>query len=120
MEDAWQTYWAPLFSTSADNQVLAAAKRMALAQSSEDVARGVTVFHSRPSRADFLSAFPRPVIIVTGADDFAPGPKTSAAQADTAPLGSLHVVAGCGHYVPLERPEDLNCILRNVIAAEQS
>ena len=82
-----------------------------LRQSPLDVVRGVTVFHSRPSRDQFLSAFPRPVIVVAGADDVAPGPTVSAAQADMAPHGRLHIV-------PLERPEYLNSILREVIAAE--
>jgi pimeloyl-ACP methyl ester carboxylesterase len=90
---------------------------MALAQSPEAVARGITAFHSRPSRTDFLSAFPQPVIVVTGAEDTAPEPKISALQADTAPLGCLHVVAGSGHYVPLERPAELNAILRTFIDA---
>ena len=117
MEEAWRTYWAPLFSTSADNRVVAAAKRIALTQSLGAVARGVTAFHSRQSRTDFLATFPRPVIVVTGADDVAPGLETCAAQADAAPRGHLHVVAGSGHYVPLERAEDLNGILRNVVAA---
>jgi pimeloyl-[acyl-carrier protein] methyl ester esterase len=119
MEEAWHTYWAPLFSRSADDQVVAAARRVALAQSPKAIARGVTAFHSRPSRVDFLAAYPRPVIVVSGADDVAPGREASAAQADAAPLGRLHVVAGSGHYVPLERAQDLNGILRSVIAAEQ-
>jgi pimeloyl-ACP methyl ester carboxylesterase len=45
-----------------------------------------------------------------------PRPKASAAQADAAPRGSLHVIPECGHYVPLEQPEHLNSILRDVIA----
>ena len=117
--DAWQRYWAPLFSKSADAGVLANAQRMALAQTPEAIARGVTAFHQRPSRADFLSAFDRPVIIVTGAEDVAPGPKVSAAQARVAPAGRLHVIAACGHYVPLEQPESLNAVLRPVIATQR-
>jgi len=118
LEEAWKVFWAPLFSRSADSQVIGDAKRTMLRQSALDVARGVTVFHSRPNRDQFLSAFTRPVIVVTGADDGAPGPKVSAAQADMAPHGRLHIVPDCGHYVPLERPEYLNSILREVIAAE--
>jgi pimeloyl-ACP methyl ester carboxylesterase len=88
-----------------------------LRQSPLDVARGVTAFHSRQSRDQFLSAFPRPVIVVTGADDVTPDPKLSTAQADSAQHGRLHIVPDCGHYVPLERPECLNSILREVIDA---
>jgi pimeloyl-ACP methyl ester carboxylesterase len=106
-----------LFSRSANSGVIGHAKRIMLRQSPLDVARGVTAFHSRPSRDQFLSAFPRPVIVVTGADDIAPGPKVSAAQAASARHGRLHIVPECGHYVPLERPEYLNSILRAVIDA---
>ena len=119
LEEAWKVFWAPLFSSSADNQVVSDAKRLALRQSPQDVARGVTAFHSRPDRAQFLSAFPRPVVVVTGVDDKAPGPDVSAAQARSAQQGGFHVIPECGHYVPLERPVHLNSILRQVIAARE-
>jgi pimeloyl-ACP methyl ester carboxylesterase len=117
LEEAWKVFWAPLFSRSASSRVIGDAKRIMLRQSPLDVARGVTAFHSRPSRDQFLSAFPRPVIVVTGADDVAPGPKMSTTQADSAQHGRLYVVPECGHYVPLERPEYLNSILRELIDA---
>jgi pimeloyl-ACP methyl ester carboxylesterase len=119
MAEAWRIYWAPLFAASADPRSVARAKEIALAQRTEAVARGITAFHCRPSRIDFLSAFAPPVVVVTGADDIAPGPKISAAQAGAAPAGQLHVIPNCGHYVPLERPESLNCILRRVIIAQR-
>ena len=117
LEEAWKVYWAPLFSRSTNSQVIEDAKRMTLRQSPLDVARGVTAFHGRPNRDQFLSAFPRPVIVITGADDNAPGRKVSTAQANSARHGRLHVVPDSGHYVPLERPEHLNSILRELIAS---
>ena len=117
LEEAWKIFWAPLFSRSAKAQAIDDGKRIMLRQSPLDVARGITAFHSRPSRDQFLPAFPRPVIIVTGADDVAPGLNVSKAQADLAPRGRLHIVPECGHYVPLERREKLNSILQEVIAA---
>jgi pimeloyl-ACP methyl ester carboxylesterase len=120
LEEAWRVLWEPLLSHTASSHVIREARRIALCQSLHEVARGVSVFHSRPSRDQFLSKFPNPVIVVTGADDSAPGPKTSAAQADLAPNGCLRVVPGCGHYVPLERPEVVNSILRHVIAEHRS
>jgi pimeloyl-ACP methyl ester carboxylesterase len=117
LEEAWKVFWAPLFSRSAKSRVVSDAKRIMLRQSPLDVARGVTAFHRRQSRDQFLSAFPRPVIVVTGADDVTPGPKASTAQADSAQHGRLHIVTDCGHYVPLERPKCLNSILREVIDA---
>lgn len=116
MEDAWRTFWRPLFSPATPQHVLAEAKRTFLAQEPSDVVRGVDVFHSRPSRDRFLSEFQKPVVVVTGADDVAPGYDLSAAQAIAAPYGRLHVVPACGHYVPLEKPEALNAILSDLLA----
>jgi pimeloyl-ACP methyl ester carboxylesterase len=117
LEQAWNVMWAPLFSRSTSAQVIGDAKLITLRQSPRDVARGVTVFHTRPSRDQLLPAFRCPVIVVTGADDVAPGPGVSKAQADAAQHGQLHVVPECGHYVPLERPEVLNSILLQLIDA---
>jgi pimeloyl-ACP methyl ester carboxylesterase len=117
LAEAWKTFWVPLFSHSATSQTIEGAKRIMLRQSPADIARGVTVFHSRPSRTQFLATFPRPIIFVTGADDVAPGVDVSKAQAELAPRGRLHVVPECGHYVPLERPKNLDSILQEVIAA---
>jgi len=117
LEGAWPRFWAPLFSSAAGGQAREEAKRIALRQSPHDVARGVTAFHSRPSRDQFLSTFPHPVVVVTGADDRAPGETVSAAQAAQAPHGRLHVIPDCGHYVPMERPDVLNSILRELITS---
>ncbi|MDR6951043.1 pimeloyl-[acyl-carrier protein] methyl ester esterase [Ancylobacter sp. 3268] len=112
---AWQALWAPLFPTSAACARDRAAA-IALRQSAGDLARAIRAFHSRPSRDDILAAFPGPVTIVTGADDRFPGPAVSSAQARLARRGTLHVLPGCGHYVPLEQPAELNAIVSGVLA----
>ncbi|GLK86322.1 alpha/beta fold hydrolase [Ancylobacter defluvii] len=112
---AWQALWAPLFPTSA-TVARDRAEAIVLRQSAGDLARGVRAFHSRPSRDDILAAFPGPVAVVTGADDRFPGPTVSRAQARLPRRGTLHVLPGCGHYVPLERPAELNAIVRGVLA----
>jgi pimeloyl-ACP methyl ester carboxylesterase len=115
LEEVWKVFWVPLFSRSADALVIENAKQIMLRQSPTDLARGTTVFHTRPSRDQFLATFPRPVIVIAGADDISPA--RSKAQADSAPRGRLHIVPECGHYVPLERPAILNSILQEVITA---
>lgn len=118
-EKAWDIFWAPLFSKTVESAIVAGARRMALALPPVDVARGVTAFHSRPSRHEFLTTFAPQVHVVTGAEDTAPGIRTSAAQARSAPNGHLHVVPECGHYVSLERPGYLNALLVNLIRVER-
>ncbi|RWX36007.1 alpha/beta hydrolase [Rhizobium leguminosarum] len=118
LEKAWNAFWAPLFSKAAAGAVVDAARLTFLRQPPGDVARGVTAFHSRPSRDEILSMFSGQVAVITGAEDTAPGPQVSAAQANSARRGRLYVIPECGHYVPLEQPEHLNSILRNVIAAQ--
>jgi pimeloyl-ACP methyl ester carboxylesterase len=115
LEAAWAAYWAPLFSAKASPQVVADARALALRQSPEELVRGINAFHTRPTRQQVLRDLTCPIIIVTGADDVAPGPEMSARQAEMARRGRLHVVPDCGHYMPLERPDVLNGILREVI-----
>lgn len=89
IDAAWMTYWAQLFSKSTDPAVVDSARQIALQQLPTDIARGVAVFHSRPSRDDFLAKWPKPVVVVTGEDDGAPGVATSAAMAEPHCMGVL-------------------------------
>lgn len=114
VEAAWQAFWHPLFS-DVNDAARSVGQQLALGHSAEDVARGVTVFHTRPDLEATLGAFEGPVVYVTGAEDVAPGPEASARQAGLARNGRLVVIEGCGHYVPLERPAELNAILRAMI-----
>ena len=116
LESAWERYWKHLLSPAAASSVSVEARNIALRQTREDVAAGVTAFHTRPSRGHVLTDAPFPVISISGADDKAPGPKTMASQAVLAKHGQIHIIPDCGHYVPMERPDALNAILRDAIA----
>jgi pimeloyl-ACP methyl ester carboxylesterase len=115
LEAAWCEFWRPLFANEVSSGTIEKAKRITMRQPLEDVARGVTVFHTRPSRDDVLSSFPGPVVVVTGSEDVAPGLTTSRKQAKMAQHGRLHVVQDCGHYVPMEQPEAINSMIRQVL-----
>ncbi|WP_090298788.1 alpha/beta fold hydrolase [Ensifer sp. YR511] len=115
LEAAWKEWWEPAFSTKTSPAIVAEAKSILMRQALDDVTRGVRAFHTRQSRDDVLSTFPAPVHVVTGADDVLPGLATSSKQADVAQNGRLHIVPECGHYVPMERPEALNSIIRQLI-----
>jgi len=116
LEEAWNLYWEPLFSKTADAAIVANAKSIALRQSPEGVARGITAFHTRKPRDAQLRDFSFPIVVVTGEADIAPGQKTSAQQAGLAQHGRLHVIPNAGHYVPMEQPEALNAIFLNLVS----
>jgi len=85
-------------------------------QSLGDVIRGLRAFHGRQSLDDVLSAYSGPVHVVAGAEDALPGLTISTNQVNLAQNGRLHVIPDCGqHYVPMERPEALNMIIRRLI-----
>lgn len=115
LEAAWREWWEPAFSTKTPPAIIAEARRILMRQPIEDVVRGVEAFHTRRSRDDVLSTFSGPVHVVTGADDMLPGLATSTKQAQLARNGCLHVIPDCGHYVPMERPEALNSIVRQLM-----
>ena len=115
LEAAWCAFWKPLFASETSSGTVEKAKRITMRQPLEDVARGVTVFHTRPSRDDVLANFPRQVVVVTGSEDVAPGLKISTKQAKMALQGRLHVIPDCGHYAPMEQPEAINSIIREVL-----
>jgi pimeloyl-ACP methyl ester carboxylesterase len=115
MTAAWPKYWAPLFGRDADSGTIEAARRIAFAQPVDDVIRGVRVFHDRPDRSGFARSWPRPLVVISGVEDRTPPTTTTAALAASAPRGELHVVDDCGHYVGLEKPRQLDAILRLVL-----
>jgi pimeloyl-ACP methyl ester carboxylesterase len=117
VEAAWDAFWHPLFADG-NGEARSKGRQLALRHSAEDIARGVTVFHTRPDLEATLAAFAGPVVFVTGDEDIAPGVESSTRQAGLARNGRLCVIEGCGHYVPLERPRELNAILREVIAGQ--
>lgn len=115
LEAAWINYWLPLLSPSASGQTMEKVKSIALDQSLKDIARGISVFHTRPSRDQVLANIDCPVLVVTGDDDPAPGIETCSRQADMAQIGRLHVIENCGHYISLEQPGQLNTLLQALI-----
>lgn len=114
---AWRRYWRPLFDADSPHAVTDAAYRIMMRQSEDDLVRGIDAFHARRSRADILAGLSCPVAVVTGEHDPAPGLTISCAQAGMAANGSLHVIKSSGHYVPLEKPADLNRLLNAFVKA---
>lgn len=114
---AWDSFWQPLFSCKTDAQITAAAKSAAMRQSTNDIRRGVTAFHTRPSRDDVLTTFEGTMVMISGSDDVAPGVVRTMEQAESARNAVTEIIPDCGHYVPLEAPDQLNRILDGLLAS---
>lgn len=119
IERAWTDCWEPLFPRETELHIVEQAKQISLKQTVSEIATGVSAFHSRPSRGAFATKWQREAVIVTGADDIAPGVEASLSLAASMPNARCEIVEGSGHYVPLEQPEALRRILSEQIAAVQ-
>ncbi|MCW2395297.1 MULTISPECIES: alpha/beta fold hydrolase [unclassified Sphingobium] len=115
MKPAWERYWGPLIFPKASQQIHLKAKRCAMSMDRADIAKGVNAFHTRPTRDDLLPQLSCPLICISGEYDIAPGPIVMASQAKAAAEGHLKIIPNCGHYVPFEKPAELNALLRTLI-----
>lgn len=114
IEAAWSRYWAPLVGPTAPADVAESIRRIALAQSIEDLVRGVRVFHGRTDRSAFLSSWTGPVTVVSGEHDLAPA--QSKELAASLKQGQFSLVSGSGHYAPIEAAPRVCKIVRDSIA----
>ncbi|MEL7166746.1 MAG: alpha/beta hydrolase [Pseudomonadota bacterium] len=114
---AWQTYWRPLFSNDKSTQAVETAEHIALEQSADDLIRGLTAFHNRPSREDVVAQTQSPTHVVTGDCDDLPGLGYARHLAAMNRGAHLHVIKGCGHYTPLMRPGETGALISNVVNA---
>lgn len=112
---AWDRYWLPLFGPDAPAAVVERGRHVAEKLGAESVACGVRAFHTRTDREEFLCSWHGRVALVHGEHDDAPKPNRSLHH--RLPNASFHLVAGIGHYVPLEPPEALRSITADVIGA---
>lgn len=112
---AWEAYWEPLFLGTSDKKVIDKAKSIALRQSATHLVNGLSAFHTRPNRDDFVAQCDFPIHVVTGENDNLPGLAYCQELAAAAKYGYLHMVRSSGHYVPLVKAKELNVLLRDII-----
>lgn len=69
-------------------------------------------------RRDFkpqLSQFKHQITLIGGAEDKMAPPEQMEALHQALPKSRLHLIAECGHFVPLEKPQELNDLLFEVL-----
>ena len=82
----------------------------------DELVQAVRVLRDRPDATDVVEAFDLPLAVVVGDSDELVGVEEARELAARAPQGRLDVVAGAGHFVTLEQPEEFNGILLDFLA----
>ena len=118
VDAAWREIWAPHFWNAQDEQAFATVRDIAKRQSIENLLKGLNAFHTRSCCEQLVTASDIPIHVVTGEHDILPGRQQCAELAKLAPQGQMHVISSCGHYVPLEQPEQFNSVLNDVVTTQ--
>jgi pimeloyl-ACP methyl ester carboxylesterase len=66
----------------------------------------------RPDSRPLLPSIKVPTLVVVGRGDQTTPPDLAAEIADGIPGARLVVLEGCGHLPPMERPDEVNTLLR--------
>ena len=98
---------------TSDDRLMASLTSMVMRQSPEIHERQIRALMDRPNAGDYLPRFNCPILLMTGAlDSWAPEPQHRE-MAKMAKQAELHVVAGAGHFLPLEKPKEVIGIVRS-------
>lgn len=110
---AWARYWRPLFGPSVPAEIVDGAEATATRVGATALASGVRAFHGRADRSGFLASCRLPIAVVSGEHDIRPDRSRSLAA--SLPTATFHLLPGTGHYVPIEAPEALTAVVRDVL-----
>lgn len=73
---------------------------------------------ARPDRTVLLPSITCPALVATGREDAWASPAQHQAMADALPRGTMRVVEGSGHMLPVEAPEALTALLVEWLQAD--
>lgn len=90
-------------------------RRMMLATPVPGIAGASRGMALRTDSSDLLPAIKVPTLIITGAKDQLISPKESENMAKQIPNATLHVVSGAGHLPSVEKPGEVNRVLREFL-----
>ena len=104
----WEDMRSKLFPEHADPEDVERARQIVLDQNPDELVRAVGAIRDRPDSRDLLESLQAPVAVAVGEHDpFLP--------VDEAPRGRLHVFDGVGHLPSLERPDEFNRLLLDLV-----
>ena len=106
----WEDMRPKLFSESAPEALVERAREIALEQKGEDLVRGVEAIRDRPDSTRAATSLDVPVLLVVGEHDTF----FTAEEARATGLRA-HVFEGAGHLASMERPEEFNALLDELL-----
>ena len=110
-EGIWEAMRATLFSDDSDPEVVARARELALDRTEAELVTGLEAIRDRPdSTAAYRALGKRALTVVGDRDPFVPVEDAKRFEPDAV------VLAGCGHLLSLERPDEFRGILDEVVA----
>jgi pimeloyl-ACP methyl ester carboxylesterase len=117
VEALWEKQRPVLFPEEADEGVVARARELVLEQDPEELATGVAAMRDRPDSTALVRETDAKVLVARGEHDPFLGADEAQALAASARSGGLHTFAGCGHLPSLERPDEFNEVLTELLAS---
>jgi pimeloyl-ACP methyl ester carboxylesterase len=115
-EALWDDVREKLFPPGADPAAVERARSLALAQAPDDLVPAVEAIRDRPDSSELVRSLDVPVLVAVGEHDpYFPPAEAQTLAADLR-NGRLHVFRGCGHLPSLERPDEFNRVLTELLA----
>jgi 3-oxoadipate enol-lactonase len=115
VERLWETQRPRLFAEDANENAVERARALTLEQDPEELATGVAAMRDRPDSTALVREAEAPVLVAVGEHDPFFSADEAQALAASARRGRAHVFAGCGHLPSLERPDEFNRVLRELL-----
>lgn len=103
------------FGPAAEQNVVDRIESIALSQNTDDLINAVQVFHGRTDHREVVARWQKPLFVVCGDSDPVVTERKAMALTGLAPHAQLHVMAGCGHFMNLERPDEFNQVLAEFV-----
>lgn len=115
VEALWEKQRPALFPEDADEEAVARAREIALAQDPAQLAVGVAAMRDRPDSTDLVRETGAKVLVARGEHDPFLSAEEAEALAGAARNGRLYTFAGCGHLPSFERPDEFDRVLEEFL-----
>jgi len=100
-----------VFAKDSDPAVIKSLRDLAKQQSVHATKAALTMMRDRPDATEDLASIAVPTHVVVGTEDAATPPSDAEIMARAIPGAQLHTINGAGHFTNVERPDEFNRVL---------